>query len=529
MPPRPPHPSVAATIAAAALLLTLTFALSACPDERDAPSHGPALAANQPWRRIINGTPATEARYDAAVQLAYRGHGICSGTLITDDVVLTAAHCVYVKDCVYDPVTWDSHDCQLETDLSQFRVYVRQSEDADGGQVREVIEVHAHADYDANFADPALSVGGPPNDIALLKLAAPFRDVTPIPALPDAAGLAWTLADEGAKITYVGFGLTETGTSGERLRVAETVTHVCLGDEECGSIAMPKMICARLVDGMICSGDSGGPMLIERDGVTYVGAVSSYGDKGCKSFGCSTAVSAYADWIAEFLGGDGLANGDGCIDADQCLSGVCSLGVCCDRACTGAPCEACSRYRSRAGAHGTCGDTTAGCDDGDLCTLGDRCAGGSCRPGYDKFCPSADQCNAASVCDPATGECAARVPKSADTACDDRNACTLDDHCLLGSCVGAGTVYCAPRDCQQLLGGGYYPNTGTCAYENLPDGAACGGEGSRAKCRSGACEKPSSSGGCGATGSGAAGGPIVLWMMALGALLRRAGSAPSRR
>jgi len=44
--------------------------------------------------RIINGEKAEKDRYPYSVSLHYRGH-FCGGSLIGNDVVLTAAHCVY--------------------------------------------------------------------------------------------------------------------------------------------------------------------------------------------------------------------------------------------------------------------------------------------------------------------------------------------------------------------------------------------------------------------------------------------------
>lgn len=50
--------------------------------------------------RIIGGTPVTQAdlqmRYPYTTSLQFGGHR-CGGTLVADDLVLTAAHCVYLR------------------------------------------------------------------------------------------------------------------------------------------------------------------------------------------------------------------------------------------------------------------------------------------------------------------------------------------------------------------------------------------------------------------------------------------------
>lgn len=489
-------------------LLTLAWPSLSCVPGDSATPGAPSVAGRVPWRGIINGTPALGSSFDAVVQLYYQGYGICTGTLITDTVVLTAAHCVYVKDCEWNELTGQSENCQLETDPATFGVYVHQSERSLDYQWRAVTDIHAHPDYD----DVILV-----NDLALLRIDRPFEGVTPIPALPGESGLALSRDDEGKEVTYVGFGRTETDTFGDRLKLTQTLSTICLGESEKCGVANPNTVCSNYQDGSICSGDSGGPMLIERDGVLYNGAVSSYGPLDCRHYGCSTAVSAYADWIADYLGGAERPGGAECINNGQCQSGVCTLGVCCDRACTNAPCEACSTTRG-ASPGGTCRYTSVSCEDGDLCTLGDYCHRGACTSGWDKTCAPGDACNEAERCDPETGACLAREPKPLGTTCDDRDACTLNDYCLMGNCVGEGTVYCPPAgECQRAVGGGCDMSTGECMYAALPDGTPCGDDGNGAVCRNGACEKPSSGGGCGAAGA-TAGAPWAALLCLMAAL-----------
>jgi alpha-tubulin suppressor-like RCC1 family protein len=76
------------------------------------------------------------------------------------------------------------------------------------------------------------------------------------------------------------------------------------------------------------------------------------------------------------------------------------------------------------------------CEDGDLCTTGDKCLGGVCKTGAETVCDDGNACTTDS-CDAQLGcEHAAN-----SAACSDDNACTTGDACKASSCVaGAATV-----------------------------------------------------------------------------------------
>lgn len=76
----------------------------------------------------------------------------------------------------------------------------------------------------------------------------------------------------------------------------------------------------------------------------------------------------------------------------------------------------------------------SGCDDRDACTNDDHCEDGSCV-GTAKICVAASPCHLEGVCIAQTGLCTEPVAPST-TNCDDDDSCTLDDHCDEGACVG---------------------------------------------------------------------------------------------
>jgi hypothetical protein len=104
------------------------------------------------------------------------------------------------------------------------------------------------------------------------------------------------------------------------------------------------------------------------------------------------------------------------------------------------------------------------CTDGTVCTSGDACVAGACV-GTPVVCDDGDACNGSEFCDSVLG-CQAGTPLTCDDAnpctddscdmvlgcqnvpnvnpCDDNDACTTGDVCLVGICAGA------PVSCDDL-------------------------------------------------------------------------------
>ena len=139
------------------------------------------------------------------------------------------------------------------------------------------------------------------HDIALLRLAEPVSEIQPV-------GI-YRGGDELGRQVVIGgvgyFGTQETGPV-RRDGVRRAVTNRVLDLEE----SWLKVVFSRPpggtdLEGVGAPGDSGGPLLIETDGVTRVAGVSAYvefidaeGDEG--SYGSLefyARVASYADWI----------------------------------------------------------------------------------------------------------------------------------------------------------------------------------------------------------------------------------------
>jgi len=157
-------------------------------------------------------------------------------------------------------------------------------------------------------------------------------------------------------------------------------------------------------------------------------------------------------------------DGDACTIGDQCVGGTCTPGVpnVCDdlNPCTDDACD------PELGCVFT--DNTLPCDDGTVCTVGDVCLGGDCLPGEPLVCVDANVCTD-DLCDPVLG--CVFVPNEA--ACTDDIDCTLGDHCVDGACVYDDLADCddgnpcTDNSCDPVLGCVSASNDAPCDDEDV--------------------------------------------------------------
>ncbi len=128
-------------------------------------------------------------------------------------------------------------------------------------------------------------------------------------------------------------------------------------------------------------------------------------------------------------------DGNACTVGEKCSDGSCAGGVallCNDgNVCTADSCD------PEAGCLFVA--TDGPCSDDDVCTVGDFCADAVCQSGPEQLmCDDGNECTEDS-CDTLKG--CLHLPLS-DLACDDGNACTQGDMCAQGKCVFATDVDC---------------------------------------------------------------------------------------
>ena len=204
----------------------------------------------------------------------------CGGSLIADDVVITAAHCVDT----------------LEADEVQVAVgYLTLSSIASRDR-QDVIEVIVHPEWDTDTNE---------NDIALLILAdgSENTDVDKVALVDDT-----TDVNAGVDVRALGWGELETSNYPDSLRTVDLDISASPG-ENCqsygGAYDPVSMLCATATSGAnfkdTCYGDSGGPLFTTTgSGYRLVGLTSWGYECGLEDYpGIYTRVSTYLDWISE--------------------------------------------------------------------------------------------------------------------------------------------------------------------------------------------------------------------------------------
>ncbi len=189
----------------------------------------------------------------------------------------------------------------------------------------------------------------------------------------------------------------------------------------------------------------------------------------------SDAEAQDGDVDAEMDASDADADMDAQSDASDAEAPDASDGG--DR-CTGVVCAAsdqCHAAGTCDPASGTCtnprlADGTT-CNDGNACTQMDACLIGVCMGMSATTCRALDQCHGAGTCNPATGACS-NPPLTDNTGCNDGNACTQTDTCQGGACTGSNPVQCTAVDqCHAV--GVCNAGTGQCSNPDQNDGTAC--------------------------------------------------------
>jgi hypothetical protein len=109
------------------------------------------------------------------------------------------------------------------------------------------------------------------------------------------------------------------------------------------------------------------------------------------------------------------------------------------------------------------------CNDGNACTINDVCTNGVCG-GTPKTCTASDQCHDPGTCDPSNGVCS-NPPKANGTTCNDGNLCTTNDVCTNGVCSGTPKTCTASDQCHDA--GTCDPSSGVCSNPPKANGSVC--------------------------------------------------------
>jgi hypothetical protein len=199
---------------------------------------------------------------------------LCTGTLINPRIVLTAAHCIYSTGLLYVQYGAD----QLDDDIKIYEV-------------------------SASWRNPRFSERQLVNDVGLLLLTNPIQGAL-VTSLPAKSTMVKVQSNKSVKYEIVGWGDDQNGDRATYLKRAAV-------DDQTAKMkklkwwrndvwfAVGKYNSKEKVYAGSCNGDSGGPLLANLNGSSYLVGVTSWGAEDCELGAPSVYVrlSYYVDSI----------------------------------------------------------------------------------------------------------------------------------------------------------------------------------------------------------------------------------------
>ncbi|XP_049540825.1 brachyurin-like [Anopheles darlingi] len=239
-----------------------------------------------PSHRIVGGHEATPGQfpYQIALLSEFTGStGLCGGTVLTNNYILTAAHCV-----VSGGVSLANGGTAI------IGAHNRNIQEATQQRIRfSTAGIRPHPQYTSTNIR---------NDIAVVRLNSPITfnaRVQParLPARSD------TRQFGGSMGTVSGFGRT-TDVAGSTSAVVRYVSNPVMTNADCIARWNTVLIQAQNVcmsgDGgrSACNGDSGGPLAVQDGGASLQIGIVSFGSSG----GCSIGMPSVYARVSHFLG-----------------------------------------------------------------------------------------------------------------------------------------------------------------------------------------------------------------------------------
>ncbi len=268
---------------------------------------GASFASQDISTCIYNGTTTSSTAWPSIATLFYDAityNGVygqyCGATILDEQHVLTAAHCLYENGNLNeDYMTFTTIALQMTSD-NQFTAGAVETVRAE--------EFYVHPDY----IDSATSSSVPwPNDIAVIKLADTINVSATDYVTRAVPSEATSYRIDNESFIAVGYGRTENGGAGDLLETDLNYEPAASCDLRVGD----SQICTKgaydsstAVRNSTCSGDSGGP-LYWHNGTQFVQVgITSYGWGDCyvsysDATSAFTEVADYQVWIDSVVAG----------------------------------------------------------------------------------------------------------------------------------------------------------------------------------------------------------------------------------
>jgi secreted trypsin-like serine protease len=241
-------------------------------------------APSVPSPFILGGTNAGRNVYPEYTLLIFtdgRGNvtGLCGGTIIASDKLLTAAHCAQNRASTYFAIPgFYSFNDRITTN--------------------NLIQINRVVNH------PSYSRQGFDFDVAVMTLS---RETS----VPSAKLVRGNNLFDGEQGTVIGTGLTATVPSRVVVDVLQQVAAPIISNNQCSSNYIrfagidpitPNMVCAGFSDNSngTCSGDSGGPLFVDIRGQRAIAGLVSFGFSTCEAHRATDAyarVTALTDFI----------------------------------------------------------------------------------------------------------------------------------------------------------------------------------------------------------------------------------------
>lgn len=225
---------------------------------------------------IVGGTDVPAGKWPDTVAVLGET-GVCTGTLIAPDVVLTAGHCA---------------------DINPTTVVANTTNYAAGGGAKVGVErTVAYPNWESTY------------DVAVILLADPINSVT-----PRALGTSCTFNEfnSSVMVRLVGFGATDMQGEAANTQLKEAMTAVidpmCSTGNGCNTAVAPggEFIAGGTGTADSCFGDSGGPVYLDTPrGAVVIGAVSRGVNNAatpCGGGGIYVRTDKIVEWIEETAG-----------------------------------------------------------------------------------------------------------------------------------------------------------------------------------------------------------------------------------